>query len=274
MALIECKSCGKQISDKAKICPNCGEVLIADSIPNPLKCPECGCEIPTDSDSCPNCGCPIEKSEETVSPQKVEVTRVSFHVDKKKVLKIIIIAIAAIAVIAAIFYGVSANKEKKAQEAAAKALSSYSDNFDLCVSTMYLGAVQAEKTGGLIHDVWYNTIYEERDTNTDKFTRSNGYFNDDFNDSLSNLFGDSSFQSDISNIKTNQDLVASLMKDLKNPPDEYKDAYDALKDLYEVYTDLTQCAVDPSGNLSSYTSSFNTADSDFVKYYKAVKLYQ
>jgi len=64
------------------------------------------------------------------------------------------------------------------------------------------------------------------------------------------------------------------MKDLKNPPDEYKDAYDALKDLYEVYTDLTQCAVDPSGNLSSYTSSFNTADSDFVKYYKAVKLYQ
>ncbi len=274
MALVECKFCGKQVSDKAKTCPNCGKVLIPDSIPEPLRCPECGCEIPADSDSCPNCGCPIEKREETVSPQKVEVTRVSVPVDKKKISKIIIIVIAAIAAIAAIFYGVSAINEKKAQEAAAQALSNYSDNFDLCVSTMYLGAIQAEEAGGLIHDVWYNTIYEECDTSTDKFTRPKGYFNDDFNDSLSNLFNDSSFQSDILDIKANQDLVASLMKDLKNPPDEYKDAYDALKDLYEVYTDLTQCAVDPSGNLTSYTSSFNTADSDFVKYYKAVKLYQ
>ena len=34
MALIECKSCGKQISDKTKICPNCGEVLISILFPN------------------------------------------------------------------------------------------------------------------------------------------------------------------------------------------------------------------------------------------------
>ena len=275
MALIECKSCGKQVSDKARICPNCGAVLITDPTPELLKCSECGCEIPDGVDSCPNCGCPVERCDDSAAPQKVEVTRVSVPVDRKKISKIVIISIAVVAVIAVIAYGVSAIKEKKAQEEAAQALASYSENFDLCVSTMYLGAVSAESAGGLIHDVWYNTIYENSDSTTDPYTHSKyGRFNSDFNTSLSNLFSDSTFQSDISSIKENQDLVASQMKNLKNPPDEYSDAYNAIKELYEVYCDLTQCAVDPSGNLSSYTSTFNTADSDFAKYYKAVKLYQ
>lgn len=274
MALIECKSCGKQVSDKAKICPNCGEVLIPENPVEPRKCNECGCEIPVDATSCPNCGCPVEQETGTSIPQKVEVTRVSVPVDKKKVIKIVTIVVTVIAAILAIAYGVSASQKKKAQEEAAAALSDYAESFDLCVSSMYFGAAQAESAGGLIHDVWYNTIRKEWDSTTDKYTRSSGYWNSDFNVSLRALFSDSSFSSKISSIKTNQDLVASLMKDLKNPPDEYVDAYDALKDLYEAYCDLTECAVNPSGNITTYTSTFNTADSDFVKYYKAVNLYQ
>lgn len=273
MALIECKYCGKQVSDKAKACPNCGNPLIPDVQPEPVKCPECGCEIPEGAASCPNCGCPIDVADHAAEPQKVEITKVSMPVDKNKVRKIVGVAVAVIAVIAVILIGTSVSKRNQAEKAAAD----YAGNFDLCVSSMYLGAVNAESAGGLIHDVWYNTIYEEKDYATDKYTRKSngsGSFYDDFNDSLSNLFSDSAFTSKISDIRTNQDLVASLMKELKNPPEEYADAYDALKDLYEVYSDLTECAVNPSGNLSSYTSTFNTADSDFVKYYKAVNMYQ
>lgn len=34
-------------------------------------------------------------------------------------------------------------------------------------------------------------------------------------------------------IEDNHDTVNALMKKLKNPPDEYKDAYDAVSDLYD-----------------------------------------
>ena len=63
------------------------------------------------------------------------------------------------------------------------------------------------------------------------------------------------------------------MKSLKNPPDEYRDAYEAMKDFYDAYQELTQCAVNPTGNLTSFTQTFNSADSNTLKYYKAVQMY-
>ena len=32
MALIDCPSCGKEISDKAKVCPQCGKVLHDENV--------------------------------------------------------------------------------------------------------------------------------------------------------------------------------------------------------------------------------------------------
>lgn len=37
MALIKCKECGKEVSDKAKSCPNCGA-----PIDTKVYCPKCG----------------------------------------------------------------------------------------------------------------------------------------------------------------------------------------------------------------------------------------
>lgn len=271
MALIECKACGKQVSDRAKVCPNCGEVLIPEAPVELQKCEDCGNDLPVGATVCPNCGCPVSEVEAESTPQKVEVTKVSMSVDKEKAKKLAGIVIGVVVIVALIVVSIFVSKSNQAKKAAAE----YADNFDLCVSSMFIGASSAESACGLIHDVWYNCIYEEWDDTTNKYTRDKwGDYYSDFNDALSNLFSDISFISKISGIKSNQDLVAGLMKELKNPPEEYNDAYDALKELYEVYCDLTECAVNPSGNLSGYTSTFNAADSDFVKYYKAVKLYQ
>lgn len=57
-------------------------------------------------------------------------------------------------------------------------------------------------------------------------------------------------------IEDNQDTVNALMKKLKNPPDEYKDAYDAVSDLYDAHISLTNCATDPSGSLQDRHSAF------------------
>lgn len=73
--------------------------------------------------------------------------------------------------------------------------------------------------------MWYNAIYEERNSETDQYTMKNGKFVDDFNDALSELFADKNFSNSISEIKTNQSEIANLMKQLKEPPNEKMKLY-------------------------------------------------
>lgn len=244
-------------------------------------CPECGKEFSDRAAACPNCGCPVEKENDTGNtpePQKVEIAKVSVNKSTKKLIIIVVSVLVAIAAIIGIVAAVKASNAKKEAEqariAAEEAKQEYVSNLSLARITMLTGAIDAENAGGLIHDVWYNTIYEKYDDRTNKYTKSkySGY-NKDFNTSLSNLFADEEFQATISNIKNNQDQVSALMKKLINPPDEYKEAYSVLKDMYNAYLDLCKCATNPSGNLTSYTETFNKADSEFVKYYDALGLY-
>lgn len=53
MALIKCSECGKEISDKAKTCPNCG-----NAVTTYVKCSDCGEKFVSSDLSCSNCGCP------------------------------------------------------------------------------------------------------------------------------------------------------------------------------------------------------------------------
>ena len=88
------------------------------------------------------------------------------------------------------------------------------------------------------------------------------------------LFGSvNTYDSKVSSIEDNQDTVNALMKKLKNPPDEYKDAYDAVSDLYDAYISFTNCATDPSGSLQTYSSTVNDADTNTLNAYKALELY-
>ena len=68
-------------------------------------------------------------------------------------------------------------------------------------------------------------------------------------------------------------VSTTIEEKLKNPPDEYKDAYDAVSDLYDAYISLTNCATDPSGSLQTYSSTFNDADTNTLNAYKAMELY-
>lgn len=60
MALIKCNECGKEISDKAKICPHCGFEN------NLIICPECKKEIKNNVNTCPNCGYEMQKKNKQV----------------------------------------------------------------------------------------------------------------------------------------------------------------------------------------------------------------
>lgn len=59
MALIKCNECGKEMSNKADFCPNCGA---ENSI---MVCPECGKQISRKASLCPNCGYTFKKSNDS-----------------------------------------------------------------------------------------------------------------------------------------------------------------------------------------------------------------
>lgn len=272
MAMISCPNCGEQISEKAKKCVHCGTVLIPEE---KIYCPECGNELEEGAIICEKCGCPVERiQEEEIEPQAVQVTGVKIT---KKSKKMIIVAILAIIAVILISYGVMQSQKKQAAERAAAEAAQISENYaanlEMAAYAMLSGASDAETCGNLIKKVWYNAIYEERDSETDEYTRENGYFVSDFNDALHNLFSDSEFNSQIAEIKSNQDTVNALMKELNNPPEEYEDAYDTISELYDAYLALTNLVIDPNGSLQTFSSNFNDADSEALNCYNAMKVY-
>lgn len=272
MAMIQCPNCGETISDKAKTCVHCGYEL------QPLEkehCTECGQELEANATVCPKCGCPVEKEtgeapQSPIVPQPVEVAGAKMN---KSTQKIIAIVTAVVVVVIATIFGVQQVKKQNAAKEAARISKEYGENLELITYTMLSGAADAETCGNLIEKVWHNAIFEKRDTETDKYTRPNGQFVDDFNTALANLFADTSFKTKISGIKDNQSAVQSLMKDMKNPSDEYKDAYDALSKFYDAYTKLTNLATNPTGSLQTFSNNFNAADTEVSNCFSAMKLY-
>lgn len=247
MGLITCPKCGKTISEKAIVCPHCKFNL---SQQNLIICEECGGEYETELSACPNCGCP-----NTLTEQKKQ---------KKKHKGIIISAVVIVLITISVFRFSISQRTKEVE---------YYSNMEYVSYTMLVGAAKAEDAGNLIKSVWYNAIYEERNTETDKYTMKNGKFVDDFNDALSNLFADENFINSISEIESNQSEVTALMKKLKNPPKKYEEAYAALKTYYDNYIKMTKLVINPTGSLQTFSEDFNTYDSDTANSFEKMKLY-
>lgn len=247
MSLITCPKCGESISEKATICPHCKFSL---SQQNLIVCEDCGREYEMKLSACPNCGCP-----NTLIEQKKQ----------KKKHKGIIISAVIIVLIAISVLGFSVSQITKEAE--------YYSNMESVSYKMLDGAAKAENAGNIIKNVWYNAIYEERDTETDKYTMKNGKFVDDFNNALSNLFADENFVNSVSEIELNQSEVTNLMKKLKKPPKKYEEAYAVLKTYYDNYIKMTNLVISPTGSLQTFSENFNTYDSDTVNSFEKMKLY-
>lgn len=270
MALINCENCGKEISDKAKVCPQCGNTICLEVVEKTI-CEECQAEIPSGSDVCTNCGCPVPMKDIDVDevPQKVEIASVNLPKMKKTSKKLIIIAVIALVAVLCAGILIKKNHDKKVK-------AEYSAALEEITYTMLTGAADAEEAANLIKSVWYNTIYEKSDITTDRYTKTDGgkgSFYSDFNTALMVLFLDEDFISLTSDIETNQETVSNMMKELKNPPKDYEDAYEALKEYYDAYLTLTNIAVDPSGSLQTYSESFSEADAAVLNCYNTMELY-
>lgn len=245
MGLTTCPECGETISEKAGICPHCNSNIVKRNL---VVCEDCQREYHMTMATCPYCGCPNPSAKQ-----------------KKKKHKSIITFVIVFTLIAVIIFSIGASQQ--ANEVA------YYKNMETVSYLMLDGAVKAETAGNLIKSVWYNAIFEKRDSETNQYTMKNGKFVDDFNDALSNLFADENFGSSIYEIEVNQSEVADLMKRLKNPPQKYEEAYSLLMGYYENYLKMTKAVINPTGSLNTFSEEFNTYDTDTVDSFEKMRLY-
>ena len=259
MGLINCPNCGKQISDKATQCVNCNYLL---SQKNTIICPDCGESLNDNTVNCPKCGCPINSNVNIINNgnQQVEATRTKVNV--KKVILIICGILFLIGIIVGFIIGIKNEQIKK-----------YKGKYEEVMYLMLDGAADAESCGNLTKSVWYNCICEVKDKETDKYTinKITGTFEDDFNIALEKLFSDNNYKKQEKSIKNNQNEVAKLMKEMKNPPSELNESYEVLKSYYDSYLTFTNCAINPTGSLTTFSDNFSSADADCVKWYDKAK---
>ena len=204
-------------------------------------CKKCGNKIDVDAVVCPIC-----------NASQISETKKN---NKGKILCVALIAVIVVIVCWRLIWTSNSKRE-------------YKENYINTVDEMYNGAAEAEKLCVLIHDVWYNTIFEVDDYNTNQYTKSSWGFNDDFNTSLNALMSSSEYISALEKLNTNQKTVMDMMSRLKNPPDEYKQAYSTINSFYTEYLNLVNLAISPSGNLTSYTDDYREADDNTAKTYK------
>ena len=170
-----------------------------------------------------------------------------------------------------------AEEKERAEKAARekeKQAARYEADMKGVVQVMLDGGVNAENCANLMQSVWHNCIFEISDSKTDKFTKdSSGKFYDDFNDALDNLYGDDEFLKDCQAIKENQDEVLKTIRNLKNPPDEWKDAYAELLLYYDSYYEFTELVLNTNCSLNEFKELFKEYDNESVKHYNKMKLY-
>lgn len=234
MALIHCPECNKEISDKVAACPHCGYPFTENSLP---------------------------KNES--QPQQVEVTGVRLNKGGYKKVSLIIISI--VIILAAVFFGFRYINQQKAQRIFEASFNAYIENLYTAQALMLAGGSEAESLCNLTANVWQNAIYEESDITTDKYTKPNGFFVDDFNIALTNLYKDSSTKAKITGIESNQSDVQTVIRDLQNPPVGLENCYETITELYTAYKGLTNLAINPTGSYNTFTSSKNEKIENFME---------
>jgi hypothetical protein len=225
-----------------------------------INCPECEKEISDRVRACPHCGYPFV--EENTPQKKVGRSKI-----KPAIITFIIVEIILIA-------GFFVFKHFTKTE--------YLSNLKPASEKMREGAAIAKYLNNLAHDVWYNTIHEEHDSKTDKYTlnKHNKYaylggstFNSDFNTSLSSLAADNFVIIQKVKLRNIIQELNELMKPLQNPPSELQNCYNDLDRLYSSFQTLTELAINPSGNLTTFASKINDSASSFSEYYNKIQLY-
>lgn len=176
--------------------------------------------------------------------------------DKKKRVIAIVAAVVAAIILAFIVFSTMSAEQAKAE------YNAYVEKLEKVQQEMIDGAVEAESLGSKVHDIWHAAIWEDDKNEWDAEIQP--YFATDFNEALSNFATSVEGVQESAKVAAMQELVEEDMKELQNPPEGCERAYDAFSDVFDDYSKFCELATNPSGSLTSFTSTFNTLDTELA----------
>lgn len=141
-----------------------------------------------------------------------------------------------------------------------KRSNNYKKELKLTATEMINSINQSKDCMNTIKDVWYNSIWKIENEKTNLYTKTNGKFNNNFNDSLQALMNDRNFKKNIYEVKNSQEEIKKLLDKLKNAPLTWKKSYQKTKDSYKDYLEITKLCTNHSGNLLSYSEKVENVD--------------
>lgn len=218
-----------------------------------INCPECGKEISDTAKSCPNCGYPLESnspaSDETEQPT---ASRVKVSVSEiLRAHKKIVILIICLFIVSLVIFPVTSHDRyiDTLQEARYEMLMSGAEAEKLVNLTHDVWDDTIRK-----RDRESTAPYTHLVISGEKFI-----FRSDFNDSLAALYASEDTKEIIRKVEESRAKVDKLMHSLRNPSKEFEICYDTITDMYDSYCTYTDLASSPTGSLMTYTANANVA---------------
>ena len=292
-----------------------------------VKCPECGKEVSDQANSCPNCGCPLKEEKNVKKKTTIEKGSIVKGLKKHKGKSILILLllltpiyeiygvisgefsieltglcvciatiipaviiikdlqreqnglekinkktkIIVVGVCVILFFGAGsynmyqADQYEKQQQAEQQAEEKYITDMQDAVSTMRSDADDANDLCELTMKVWYNAIYKESSSETDQYTKKNGSFVSDFNDALGYLYTDKT--GDYTTLNIHMKNLSNKMGEFRNPPEQYEDCYKEFTSTFAAYKSLINLTVDYNGSYNSVSSDMREKENAFEEAY-------
>lgn len=167
--------------------------------------------------------------------------------------KIIIVIIVILCFLGGVFYSNFLMKRNQSIGEAKK--TEYEEKFLNLVKKI---AINTEYAAGFIEgisNVWNRAIQR----------------GEDFNEAIRVYL--EGFTHKIEYLKKNNETIQNEMRNLKDYPIQYQEAYNTLMDLYTVYSQIYSLALFPSGSLMAFNNKANELNSDFTRVFSKLKIY-
>lgn len=255
-----------------------------------IVCPECNKQISDQAEACPHCGYPIKRSEEIIATNPNPANNKQ---KRKTVLTIIAICCVILGIATLITCLMLIKRDNDAAEAArqesarqesirqesiekseeeeAARIEAY--NQYVLVANTFMSEIASGEDAAyalcrLQERVWYNAIWEVSNSETDKYTKPNGVFVEDFNDALDAFHDDHLVE--IGYLLTNRDQVEALHKKLMSAPSNLEKLSGKIEDLYVSYRKYTALIVEGGESYNSFSEKFETYAKQFRELYEEV----
>lgn len=250
-----------------------------------INCPECNKEISDKVQACPHCGYPLVEEVVNQEIQKNDIAEQKARKNKKIIVVLLFVIIIGVGLI------VRNNMIKSQQAIAEQNLAKqkeveYIEKVVLVSDIILERAADAEYVCNIVYKVWNASIFENA--------------NNDFNTNISYLYSGNQYKDykyvaynngydiytyakvsnyevetlrlKVKSIKDNESNLVTQIKELQDYPEKYKGIYDEVLKLYEIYQGLSNQALNPTGNLTSYSSDVNSKIELFTTQLKKIQV--